>query len=193
MSASVPYTVDAFVQMVKGKVDELYDNIRNKEVISRNEFIVSINECKTWFWKRDDYKDTFGTTTRIYYSEQKHMSTVSALDTIKNHILPILLKFARTPLPDEIKTKKRDNCRIDVASTRDQLVLDMQSWFLTADQVVAPRTNPSVATLDEDGWNVITTPSAPRAARARLNVLAAMRAQLSSIKPVVLLRPPVLE
>ena len=154
-------------------------------MISRNTFIEAINECKTWFWNRDDQTNTFGTTTRIYYSSQKQMNTASALNTIKNHILPILSPFAGTVLPDEMKTKKRDNCSIDIASTRDQLVFQMQAWFRASDQVVAPRPSPSVATLDEDGWDGIARPSAPRAARARLAVLAAMRAQLSSINGVL--------
>lgn len=193
MPGSVPDTPDTFVQMVKDKVDQLYNNIRFKDMPSRDKFILAIHECKAWFWNRDDAPGTFGQTTKIYYDEeQKQMDTTRALSIIKDHILPILRPFANTQLPDEIKTLKRDNCRIDVASTRDILVLNMQAWFLASDQVVAPRSTPPVATLDEDGWDGIARPSAPRAARARLNVLAAMRAQLSSINAVVLLRPPVL-
>ena len=193
MPASVPDTPDTFVQMVKDKVDELYNNIRYKDMPSRDTFILAIHECKGWFWKRDDVPGTFGQTTGIYYDkQQKQIDTTRALNIIRDHILPILSPFAKKQLPDEIKTLKRDNCHIDVASTRDKLVLDMQAWFRASDQVVAPRSTPPVATLDEDGWDGIARPSAPRAARARLNVLAAMRAQLSSINAVVLLRPPVL-
>jgi hypothetical protein len=181
MTAAVPYTTDTFVKMVRDKVDELYDNIRDKNVKSRQAFIVAINECKTWFWNRDDQPGPFGTTLRIYYSNQKPMNTASALETIKNHILPILRKFANTTLPDEMKTKKRDGVLIEAASILDKLVLDMVDWF-------AIRPSPPV---DKDGWDGIARP-APRTARARLAVLAAMRAQLSSINGV-LLRSRVLE
>jgi hypothetical protein len=190
MTAAIPYTPDTFVQMVKDKVDELYDCIRNKDVVSTENFIKNIHECRSYFWNLDNEYSRYATShNTIHYLSKKIMNTERALNIIRQHIMPLLKPFVLQALPNEIKTLKRDGFRIDAASTRDQLVREMQDWFPAADHVVAPRPSPPI--LDEDGWDGIAGPSAPRAARARLAVLAAMRAQLSSINGV-LLRSPVL-
>jgi hypothetical protein len=184
MTAAVPYTQDTFVKMVKDKVDELYDCIRDKQYMSTDMFVKAIHECRSFFWDRDNDYSRYSTAhNTIHYSSKKIMNTERALNIIRQHIMPLLKPFVLQALPDEIKTLKRDGFRIDAASTRDQLVREMQDWFPAADHVVAPRPSPPI--LDKDGWDGIARPSAPRAARARLAVLAAMRAQLTSINGVL--------
>jgi len=191
MTAAVPYTPDTFVKMVKDKVDELYDCIRNKEYMSTDKFVKAIHECRSYFWDLDNDYSRYSTAhNTIRYLSKKIMPTERALQIIREHIMPLLGPFVGEALPDEIKSMRRDSFRIDAASTRDQLVREMQDWFPAADHVVAPRPSPPI--LDEDGWDGIARPSAPRAARARLAVLAAMRAQLSSIN-CVLLRSPLMD
>ena len=162
---------DIFVQKVKTKLDGIYKYIRLKKAVSQNDFIIAIHECKSWFWARDDLKTTFGVTQEIYYAKEITMDTERTLNIIRQHILPLLSPFAGKPLPDQILTAREGN-RTDTAGTLNQLVSDMQNFF-------APR--PSG-----------TGPPGTVPQRARLAVLAAMRAQLSSIKPVVVLCSPLI-